>query len=726
MESKARGVSIKGKKPQGKGKSQEEQRDSLKAVVIADTFQDRYMPFAVQKPRCLLPLANTPLIDYTLEFLSMSGVEEVYIYAGNHSDQVKDYVENHARWGDSIINPFEVVEFVPVANARSMGDFLRDLDKRGKMTTDFILVHGDLIANIDLDPILDAHRARRKDNRDAIMTTVLRTVGPGSHRAKMKGLTPIFQIDVESGRCLGYDEMTPYSKPRHTLLDLDHILKFAEIDLRADLIDPGIDICTPDALALWAENYDYELPRKHFLHGVLKDFELNGKMIYAAVLDQGYAARANNLQMYAALTQDVQDRYTDPFIPTFNLMPGQGYRERIDRVAMEDGVTVGNTTKLERCVIGSESDIEARATISNSIIGKRCKIGRNVVIKNSFIWDDVVIEDGSSIEFSVIADRVHIGKNCTVPEGSLISFDVRIDNGVVLVNSTKLSTVDRDGIHVPPDTSLLGPQARGARYTDPIEDEEAEEDDLSQAHKSLIYLQPRVNLSAESVSTFNSSPEESDDEQEMPSIPTIASRSLSAGSDSAGRVFASGFHLDAVNGILDTLRAESTSEGGFDSTKLEFTGLRLATDASDAEVRRAVAVSFAKRATELLQGTFSAPVEAPKAAQRTVAVKGAAKFLQDVGVGGEETERQVLFILALQQAMASMRELDHVRAGILLTSLMQQMYHVDVLSEDGIVAWWHTEKSQEDGAMAAVRQRVKALVDWLEEDDDEEETDEED
>lgn len=43
--------------------------------------------------QCLLPLANTPLIEYTLEFLANAGVEDVFLYGGLHSDQLEKYIK---------------------------------------------------------------------------------------------------------------------------------------------------------------------------------------------------------------------------------------------------------------------------------------------------------------------------------------------------------------------------------------------------------------------------------------------------------------------------------------------------------------------------------------------------------------------------------------------------------------------------------------------------------
>ncbi|KAJ2879922.1 translation initiation factor eIF-2B epsilon subunit, GEF, partial [Coemansia aciculifera] len=51
----------------------------LKAVVLADSFDNLFQPLALNKPRCLLPLCNVPMIEYTLEFLAASGVVETIL-----------------------------------------------------------------------------------------------------------------------------------------------------------------------------------------------------------------------------------------------------------------------------------------------------------------------------------------------------------------------------------------------------------------------------------------------------------------------------------------------------------------------------------------------------------------------------------------------------------------------------------------------------------------------
>lgn len=46
------------------------------------------------------------------------------------------------------------------------------------MTSDFVLVTGDIVSNIRIDEVVKEHKERRKRSKDPIMTMVVREVGP--------------------------------------------------------------------------------------------------------------------------------------------------------------------------------------------------------------------------------------------------------------------------------------------------------------------------------------------------------------------------------------------------------------------------------------------------------------------------------------------------------------------------------------------------------------------
>lgn len=69
-------------KPPAATKAQSQQEDvrrdqKLQAILLADSFTTTFRPITLESPKVLLPLVNVPMIDYTMEFLTQNGIEEV-------------------------------------------------------------------------------------------------------------------------------------------------------------------------------------------------------------------------------------------------------------------------------------------------------------------------------------------------------------------------------------------------------------------------------------------------------------------------------------------------------------------------------------------------------------------------------------------------------------------------------------------------------------------------
>ena len=60
---------------------------------------------------------------------------------------------------------------------------MRDIYTHGIITSDFVLVMGDLVSNVKIDEVVRIHKERRKTNKDAIMTMVVKESG-ASHRTR--------------------------------------------------------------------------------------------------------------------------------------------------------------------------------------------------------------------------------------------------------------------------------------------------------------------------------------------------------------------------------------------------------------------------------------------------------------------------------------------------------------------------------------------------------------
>lgn len=313
---------------------------------------------------------------------------------------------------------------------------MRDLDKRAILTGDFIIIYGDVVTNMNMDKALAEHRARRAVDKNAIMTMVLRQIEP-RHGSQPDDMLPVFVVDPAKQRCVHYEQITTKGSGRHPHIDQD--LLYRDLDVHVDLLDCGVDICTPDVLALWSDNFDYEAPRKGFLHSVLKDYELNGKTIHTHILNQGYAARVRNLQAYDTISRDVLTRWAFPLAPDVNWDGVSHYKRVQDNVYLDRDVKVARSSRLgANVVIGEKSTVGARTVISNSTIGRGCQIGAGCKIINAHVWAHVSITDGADVRGATIDAGARIGRKSVIQRGVLISSKVHVQDGAVIKQRRRL------------------------------------------------------------------------------------------------------------------------------------------------------------------------------------------------------------------------------------------------------------------------------------------------
>lgn len=683
--------------------------------------------------KCLLPLANTPLIEYTFEFLANAGVEDIFVYCGAHKDQVEEYISN-SKWS-SRSSPFSKLELIQ-STSHSIGDAMRDLDTRSLLVGDFLMVYGDVVSNLPLESALAAHRARRAKDKNAIMTMVLREAGP-THRTKAQGTSPVFVIDPTKERCLHFEQMPNREQTHFLSMDPELLSGHQEIDIRQDLIDCGIDICTPDVLALWSDNFDFQAPRKGFLHSVLKDYELNGKTIHTHIVSDHYAARVRNLHAYDSVSRDIVSRWAYPLCPDSNLVQGQSYRLQKGNIYKEEGVILARDCVIKpKTVIGRGTSIGDGSVVSNSIIGRHCIIGKGVTIDGAYIWDYTRIGDGSTVKKAIIANEASIGKKCTIQSGSLISYRVSISEGTTIRGDHRITRAKRkreQGEEVTegePDATIVGAGGNGFEFRDSDEEDEDEIVDglvsagpckwrkFTAAYALLIlpvYNLGNLALSNESISTLNSESEE--DDFEFRQDRSATSSFLSVGSQDSQH--AANFDHDASTSIYDSLVEGHESA----NIQLELTALRMSTNASDHQVRRAVVVAFVKRVVQLINSGTSVR-------DAVAQVFSSHKDLIDRSIFDKDKPSkvdQVDFMLLLQADLAHRDNGDAV-----LLSAATKLVELDSVEDDGILQWWEDPKSSEGEEIKKVKGKTQQLIDFLNqsseeesnEDDDDEDEDE--
>lgn len=398
---------------------------------------------------------------------------------------------SESKW-KSPSSPFLKFTFLK-STATSVGDVMRDLDGKHLITGDFIVVSGDVISNLPIEKMLAKHRERRQTDKNAIMTLILREAGV-KHRTKASSTSPVFVIDPTKDRCVHYEEIRSKREapgaPTHLTIDPELLTSHGEIDIRQDLIDCNIDICTPEVLGLWSDSFDYQAPRKQFLHGVLKDYELNGKTIHTHIIKEHYAARVRNLKAYDAVTKDTISRWTYPLCPETNLLPGHSYSLKRGNIYQEQGVILARSCVVNpRSVIGQGTSIGDGTVVTNSVLGRRCQIGKDVVLDGAYLWDGAVVGDGTEIRQAIVANGASVGNGCKIEPGVLLSYGVKIANGVTVGRSKRITLAQRpEHKHVPNDPKIVGQGGEGYEFFE-LEDEDDGSDDGSVASSGLgMYL----------------------------------------------------------------------------------------------------------------------------------------------------------------------------------------------------------------------------------------------
>ena len=459
-------------------------KETPTAVLLADSFSCNFSPITMESPKVLQRLVNTAMIDYTLEWLVINGIETVYITCCSFADQIKRHLED-AGYMSSNKRKNLHIELIVSTDCQSVGDAMRLLDHKDLLKSDFVLVSGDVVTNMDLRSALDTHQRRRIKDKMAIMTMVLKGGMRGSHRLRLGDPGALTVMDEEDNRLLKFeerrDEKADYAGGEGNVsvpLDVGFFDGRRSVTIRTDLIDTGIYICSHEVLMLFSDNFDYQNIRKDFVAGVLSEEELGNKLYVHEVGDR-YATRVRNVRCYAAVTRDIIGRWTFPFVPDANLFsatvggvrgeiggPGGNSAARdlellsLDRhnslqlssstqysfskgkVYMDTGVSVARSAKIQHSVcIGRGSAIGPGVVVRDSGIGKNCRIGEGVEIVGCVLGDDVTVHRGVKMQDSLLCDGVVVNERSVVRPNCILSYNVVIDSGVVVPDASRISLV---------------------------------------------------------------------------------------------------------------------------------------------------------------------------------------------------------------------------------------------------------------------------------------------
>lgn len=409
-----------------KGKSDIQKDEVLQAVIVTDTFTRNFFP--VLEPYCLLPLVNKCLLEYTLEHLHSSGIEEIIVFCSSYVNQIREVVK---RKEASIRGT--TVTLIVSDGCHSFGDIMRDLDGKAVIRSDFVLVTGDVVSNINL---LSALKSFKKINAmDSGAVALLLYKKKGQSKSNLKE-DLIVAYDCDSKKLLMHQ--IPQIKTKKINIAMENILLHSKMEICSHLGNTGIMVCSPAVPPLFSDNFDFQT-QEHFIKGVLINEEILDCRLFCHIVDDAeYGLSVKDWPTYQIASRDVVQRWVHPFVPS--------YKYRRNNIYLADNVMIGKSSVLkQQVVIGEGSSIGENTELSHCVIGRNCSIGSNVKLENSYLFDNVKIDNNCQIILSVLSHNTGVGENSKLLNGCLLGTEVLIGTKTCL-SGVKLPSAGTDEV----------------------------------------------------------------------------------------------------------------------------------------------------------------------------------------------------------------------------------------------------------------------------------------
>lgn len=125
------------------------------AIVLAGGKGERLRPFTEDRPKAMVEIMGIPILGYQLQWLQAQGVTDLIIASGYRHEVIENYFGKGERLGLRITHS---IEQTPLG----CGGALRAALSHVPAKQDVLLAtNGDVITNIPLAPLLNAHRSGR-------------------------------------------------------------------------------------------------------------------------------------------------------------------------------------------------------------------------------------------------------------------------------------------------------------------------------------------------------------------------------------------------------------------------------------------------------------------------------------------------------------------------------------------------------------------------------------
>jgi len=336
----------------------------MKAVILVGGEASRLLPLTCNIPKAMVPVLNTPFLEYVIRYLSQHQIKDIILTQGHLS--IETYFGDGSQFG---VRLGYTIEDNPLGTAGAVKNAEKYLDGT------FLALNGDIFTGIDITAMISFH-LKRKAKATIALTAVDDPTSYG-----------LVETDTEN-RITSFLEKPSWNQ------------------ITTNMINAGIYILEPEVLAQIPPQANFSFERELF--PLLLD---QGEPIYAYP-SSAYWIDMGTPEKYLQLHRD--------------LLSGKSSAPQYGSASSE-GVLIGEQSHVHpkaqikgAVVIGSGCTIMEEAVIEQSIIWNKVKIGRRATVKNSIVANHCCLNDDSIIEESVLGDNVTVSSGCKLEPGSKI------------------------------------------------------------------------------------------------------------------------------------------------------------------------------------------------------------------------------------------------------------------------------------------------------------------
>ena len=359
----------------------------MQAVIMAGGFGTRLHPLTYRRPKPMVPVAGTPMMEHIVRLLVENGYDEAISLLYYQGEIISDYFGDGKNFGIDIKYKSAEADLGTVGSVRNASDLIR-----GR----FIVISADVLTDFDLRKAVEFHK-----ERNALATIVL-TRHP----------TPLqfgIVITDEQGKITRFLEKPAWGQ------------------VFSDTINTGIYILEPEVLEWVPKGKFYD-----FSQNLFPNLLESGERLYGYIAS-GYWRDVGNLREYRRANEDALWERVKLEFPGEHRKIGDAEIWVGENAEIADGVDFHG-----RVLIGKNARIGQGSSLYNTVIGAETKIGIGANIEQSVIWDKVKIGNGVQIRNSTIATGVRIGNSVQIEEHCVIADNCRIGNEASIYTGVKI------------------------------------------------------------------------------------------------------------------------------------------------------------------------------------------------------------------------------------------------------------------------------------------------